>query len=219
VATLRGHTGEIRALSYTSDSAMLVSGGFDGMIGIWSIEKKAQTKSYQLADCWINCLAFLEKGKKLVIGGGGSKQDSLLSIIDSENGKQLLSLDHHKGYVVSLSVAPNEDLVASAGWDKRICVWQWPGGKLMNALKMEKEQVSVVTFVQDGKRLAIGTDRWQGRARVIIWDYITNTIVDDMSVAAESVSALLTSSDKDLMAIGCSDGTVRVVRLGAIKNR
>jgi RNA polymerase sigma factor (sigma-70 family) len=79
------------------------------------------------------------------------------------------------GYnVAGVAFSPDRKLLASAGQDNSVCLWQVPSGKLVRRLVAhtgigsDHAWVYTVAFSPDGKRLAAGTGN--GASALIVWD-------------------------------------------------
>src|SRR5215813_4089592 len=63
----------------------------------------------------------------------------------------------HSNRVTSVPFSPNGQLVASAGDDQSIKVWQTSNGALLRAFKVRFGGATSVAFSPDGQTLAVGT--------------------------------------------------------------
>src|SRR6267143_1616850 len=95
VATLSGHTEEVRAVAFSSDGKYLAAAGGlparGGEVKIWDVEKRAAIVTIKgHADC-IYAVAFSPDGKLIAT----SSYDKLIKIWDTSTGKELRTLKDH----------------------------------------------------------------------------------------------------------------------------
>src|SRR5262249_5303269 len=102
--------------------------------------------------------AFSDDGKILA-----SANTEGIFLWDPETGKELRRLKGHQDYVAGLTFAPNGKLLASAGADKLIRLWDVAAGKEVRRFDIQFPWKSVV-FSPDSKLLAFA-DRL-----VHVWD-------------------------------------------------
>ena len=67
-ASLRGHTGHVKAISFHPSGEMLATGGADGQIRIWGTNGTLLLKPLQ-TEGEVRALAFIDGGRKLICGG------------------------------------------------------------------------------------------------------------------------------------------------------
>jgi len=70
-----------------------------------------------------------------------------------------------QGMIYSIVFSPDGKIVASAGQDKTVRLWEAATGKEMRKLQGHSEEVFSVAFSPDGKRLASGS----GDTTVLVW--------------------------------------------------
>jgi WD40 repeat protein len=72
----------------------------------------------------VNSVVPMKDGNRVVTGGGGRFQDgNLVKIWTASDGKELATLDHHKGKVSRVALSPDESLLATVSFDKTAALW------------------------------------------------------------------------------------------------
>jgi len=72
----------------------------------------------------VNSVVPMKDGARVVSGGGGRFQDgNLVMVWTASDGKELATLDHHKGKVAAVALSPDESLLMTVSFDKTAALW------------------------------------------------------------------------------------------------
>jgi WD40 repeat protein len=167
-------------------------------------------------------------------GGGGSDSDALHSVACSRDtlvaasrravhmwnlagsGEKLLLTGHARG-TNQLTFSPNGKLLASAGKDKVVKIWEPTTGQLLKQLPRFGGEAEAVAFSPDGKMVATGD--WA--ESVEIWDVASGTkLAPPLDHGIRRVWSVAFSSDGRYFAacgVGSSSGGQRGVALWHIQ--
>ena len=141
-------------------------------------------------------------------------------VLDIETGR-LVAIDRpgHRAAIRSVDLSPDGALVASAGDDAAVCLWESATGRFVAMLEEETEPIAAVAFGPDGHSLAARA--LSGRVRV--WRLEGGQVRDRISVVAtpawdttslgSAAGASATSGPifvarGRLIAFGAGDGTI-----------
>jgi WD40 repeat protein len=69
LATLRGHTGEIRAVALSGDGSLLASGGFDGTVRLWRVAEERSVATLHGHASPVFGIAMTSDGRLIASGG------------------------------------------------------------------------------------------------------------------------------------------------------
>lgn len=123
----------------------------------------------------------------------------------------LIQSGHHAG-VTSVSYSPDGTLIATAGGDKKIKLWETTSRKLLNDLEGHSEEVIAIDFSPDGKLLA----SCGGNNEVFIWHVQSGKLMHSLRGHESGVNSVAFSPDgKTLATAGglyqdVSDNTIRI---------
>lgn len=116
-------------------------------------------------------------------------------------------LEGHTGVIWGVSFSPDGRLLASAGADHTVRLWQ-PDGTPIPMSQQHKSQVTAIVFTPDSQVLASGSDDGQ----VYLWGREGN-LLQSLGEQGPSVTALGATPD-GLIVVGRQDGSLQFWRLG-----
>jgi WD40 repeat protein/serine/threonine protein kinase len=208
VHNLEGHTGGILSVTFSLDSKLLASGGydFDGTMRIWDMATGQETK--QLRDnIWsITSVAFSRDGQYLVVGS----MDTTVRVWDVATAQVIRLEPRHTGQVMSVAFSRDGSLLASASGDRTVRLWEkgvdagiW---KLRKLLSDPTGGVECVAF-SPGKELRLA---WGGMGGTVkVWDERTDQ-THVLLGHTNWVESVAFSPDGNSIASGSWDGTVKI---------
>jgi WD40 repeat protein len=162
-ARLTGHTGQVMALAWSPDSALLASGAVDDRtVRLWNPESGKQTRAFEGHSGWIRSVAFSPDGDILA----SASTDQTIKLWDVQSGRLLQTLEGHTNWVNSIAFSPDGDALASSSRDGTVRVWDVATGEQQPGFSFETELnpatneplwTTGVAFNADGDTIAVGT--------------------------------------------------------------
>lgn len=193
LSSLQGHTNSIRCLAFNAvpinshkhhnpvNRCLLASGSSDHTIRLWDVQTK-------------QCLNILT-----------DHSDAVWSIAFVPSPSH--PLESGPAALVNESIYQSWQtgcLLASAGVDRNIRLWDSQTGQCLNTLSGHRDTVCAIAFSPDGKTLISGSDH------VKIWDVATQHSLTTITGQTEHVLAVAFHPDGRMLASGHADGQVRL---------
>jgi WD40 repeat protein/predicted Ser/Thr protein kinase len=153
---LTGHTRRVGAVIFSPDSATLISGGHDGVIKLWNVQRRQCTASFTAHTLRVVSLAISHDGKMLASGSA----DHTIRLWDLQSRTLLATLTGHKRPVWTLAFAPDGETLASGSGDRTVRLWNVPRRCEVATLNLYPgserlaDELTFVGFSPDGNNLA-----------------------------------------------------------------
>jgi WD40 repeat protein len=149
-------------------------------------------------------VAFSPDGSILATGDA----EGGLRLWQTQDGKLVLNLTGHQGWVWSVVFSSDGQRLASCSSDKTIRIWQVQTGECLQILRGHTGSIWSAAFSPDGRILASGSDE----SNIRLWDTQTGELLQTLAGDTGSILALA-FQDEHTLASGSADGTIRVWNL------
>lgn len=126
----------------------------------------------------------------------------------STSTKPLQRMVGHQKQVNHVTFSPSGHLIASAGFDNHIKLWQASDGKFLNTLRAHVGPVYQVSFSPDSRLLVSGSKDTTLKA----WDVRTGKLKEDLPGHRDEVFAVDWAPDGERVGSGGQDKAVRIWR-------
>ncbi|NP_001404765.1 WD repeat-containing protein 48 isoform 3 [Mus musculus] len=208
----------VNALQLDPALNRLFTAGRDSIIRIWSVNQHKQDPyiaSMEHHTDWVNDVVLCCNGKTLI----SASSDTTVKVWNAHKGFCMSTLRTHKDYVKALAYAKDKELVASAGLDRQIFLWDVNTLTALTAsnntvttssLSGNKDSIYSLAMNQLGTIIVSGSTEKVLR----VWDPRTCAKLMKLKGHTDNVKALLLHRDGTQCLSGSSDGTIRLWSLG-----
>jgi WD40 repeat protein len=142
---------QVYAVSYSPEATMIATGGHDkNGIEIWDAKTGKLISTIEV-DWTVWSLTWTSDQKKLIAG----MMNGLIGIFDTATWQEIAVLDEHDDEpVYSLTLFPNDRLLASSSWDKTAWLWNLNTDLPVGPPLLHEDDVQSTAFSADGKLLS-----------------------------------------------------------------
>ncbi|KAK4034598.1 WD40-repeat-containing domain protein, partial [Parachaetomium inaequale] len=212
--TLQGHSSSVKAVAFSPDGRLIVSGSCDNTVRVWDAATGAERRVLQGHSSSVNAVAFSPDSRLIVSGSGdntlgvwdAATGDNTVRVWDAATGAERRVLQGHSRSVNAVAFSPDGRLIVSGSADKTVRVWDAATGAERRVLQGHSRSVNAVAFSPDGRLIVSGS----ADNTVRVWDAATGAERRVLQGHSSSVFAVAFSPDGRLIVSGSSDKTVRV---------
>ena len=194
-------------LAFSSDSKWIAvaTPGYRGNVHIWDVSTGERVGAVLRG--WVRSIAFSSDGITLATGRSQPSEHNveLWGARTFEHWQTLGSHGSLYGGVNAVAFSPDGEILASAGNDRLIQLWDTFIGENLQTLEGHTEPVLSVSFNPNGNTLASVS-----RTEIIFWDVDTGEQQQSITGHTHSVRSIALSNDGVTLASGYSDGTVQL---------
>ncbi|OPB45722.1 hypothetical protein A0O28_0092880 [Trichoderma guizhouense] len=186
---LRVHRGVIRAMAFSHDSRLIVSGASDNTIKIWDTST---------GQCQQTLQGYGEKHTSLVIFSHDSKlvasvsDDYLIRVWNRATSRCQKILQGHADSITAVAFSHDSKLIASASKDKTIRIWDSVTGKFQHRLHDDTVNLSLAVS-HDSSLVVTGSNN----GTVKIWDMATGQCLQIFKGHRSFVTSVAFSHNSD----------------------
>lgn len=111
--------------------------------------------------------------------------------------------------IEQMTIAPNNQVLVTAGADHALRLWSLPSGSLLKTLEGHRDRVTALSLSRDSRLLVSSSED----RTVRLWDVESGELLREFRGSPEAVTSIAISLDGQTIASGSKDGTVRLWNL------
>ncbi|KAF3220257.1 hypothetical protein TWF679_009636 [Orbilia oligospora] len=196
--TLEDNNGVVRAITFSSDGRVLVSGSYDKTIRLWNAPR-TPPQILEGHNGYVSAITFSSDNKIL----GSSSTDETIKLWNTTSGTLLQTLKEHNSQVNAIAFSADSKILASGSENKVIRLWDITSGALLQTLEGHTGRICAVTFSPNSKILASSSSD----TTVRLWN-ISGALLRILEGHNSWVNAIVFSPDGKILASG-SSSTIR----------
>jgi WD40 repeat protein len=207
--TLKGHSGWVTGVAFSSDGRRLASGSWDQTVKFWDVPTGQELSTVGTKLKEVQALAFRPDGRWLAT----ENSNYTVTFWDTGTGREIRRLPSDRppvafstNWVYSIAFSPDGRWLASAVDDKTIRLWDVNTGRAVRDLTSLRRSVSYAAFSPDGRWLASG----DGDKSIRIWDVFTGQEVRTLHGHRKPIYAVAFSPDGRWLASASADKNIKL---------
>ena len=206
----------VSSVAWAPDGKRIAAGSWDDDVHLFEFPSGQFVRKFEGHKENVSAVAFLRDGKVLASAGW----DKTVRIWDVDTGRLLNILKSpFFTHLTSLTVSPDERLLAVAGEDMVITLWETGSWKEVGALWGHTARIDNLAFSPDGRRLASVSGAAKNSISITgtvkLWDVTTRLELLDLP----GVFAVKFSPDGRQLAAGMSSNDIHIYETAPVDNQ
>lgn len=206
-SSLAPNSAHVNAVAVSPDQRYIVTGGDDGILRYWDIDRGIILRTTQL-EYGIYSLKISPDNRYILTGSKhtplSSKPGSCM-IMDFELGVEIKTLEGHKGHVTALAITADSRYVLTGGQDGVIHLWDLETGTKLKTMSGHNTAIVLIHITSDGQHVITGSTDGTVRAWVLRGGVLLQNLT-----STENVHSMVVTSDGRHVITGSMDGNVEV---------
>ena len=186
IARASAHPDPVQSMAWSPDGKTLATGAYRRVI-LWDVESLAP--GHLITDGLtdrITAMRFLPDGTHLVIADGRIAESGTVRIADTSNGVIATSWAAHTDTIFDLAVSGDGKILATAGGDKLVKMWDVATHKETARFEGHMAQVLTLAFDANGSQLVSGGIDQQ----IKVWDVKTHERINTLGAHTAAINAV-----------------------------
>ena len=205
----KAHQGQVTSMSFSSDSKLLVTTGYDSTVQLWQQSSQPLGKSFNSDQDIIWSVSFSPDNQQIATAG----EDGTVKFWDLSTNSLAFAFQAHQSAIKSVNFSPDGKQIATAGENGKIRIWnRW--GRLLNEFNSSHIRINSISFSPNGKLLA--TTGEDGLVSLLViaegqsGQLLAQFKAHETNILNISFVSIL---DKQYIATAAADSTVRLWRM------
>jgi hypothetical protein len=207
--TLKGHSGWVTGVAFSSDGRRLASGSWDQTVKLWDVPTGKELNVVGSKMKEVQALAFSRDGHWLAV----ENSSNTVTLWDATTQTETHTLPSNKplrplgkNWVYSIAFSPDGRWLASGVDDKTVRIWDVRSGRAVRDLTGLRRSVIYAAFSPDGRWLASGDDDRSIR----IWEVSSGKEIRRLTGHKKPIYAVAFSPNGRWLASASADKTIKL---------
>jgi WD40 repeat protein len=203
------HSDPVQSMAWSPDGKQLVTGAFRRVV-VWTPELKKEREITEGLTDRVTTLRFFPDGKQFVIADGRVAEAGTLRLADPATGAITASWPAHADTIFDVAVSSDGKLLATAGGDRLVKIWDASTQKEIAKLEGHVSQVLTLAFDEKATQLVSG-----GMDQEIkVWDVKTREKINALGTQTAPITGLAwASAASGVVAINNAGAAMRYTEL------
>ncbi|MFK7821483.1 MAG: c-type cytochrome domain-containing protein [Planctomycetaceae bacterium] len=198
----------ITALDWSPDGLSIASAKFGEVLVADAQRMTPQWRIGGLAGK-VNSIRYSRDGQLLAVASGVTGVSGLATIYDAKRGILVRRFSGHRDTLYSAVLSPNKTILATAGYDRKIILWNTQTGEPIRTLSGHNGAIFDLDFSPDGQTLASAS----ADETVKVWNVATGQRLDTRSEPLNEQYVVRFSPDGEQLLGGGADNRIRIWKL------
>ena len=200
----------INAVAVSPNGRLLAVAQY-GRVEIKNVEDGQRVSLLEGLTGVVNGVAFSDDGSLLIAGAGETGLAGEVVLYQTDDWSILQKVKGHRDSVYAVKVSPDNNVLASVGYDKRLILWNAKDGKIRHSIAGHNGAVYDLAFHPSGKMVATASaDR-----TVKLWDVQLGTRLDTLKQSQQELYCVAIAPDGRTLAAAGVDNRIRTWQLSA----
>ena len=181
------HSGDVSSCCYSTDGAVVLSGGWDGHLRLWDARTGDSVAAIRVSPKPVSACAVSPGGEQWLAGN----LDGLLSRWDSVSQRSISNFLAHARPISAIDYSADGRLLVTSSWDCTLILWADAREREGRPLRGHTDIVAGCRFAPDGHSVL----SWSHDGTVRLWDVAFGMPPKTMRGHADRVTAAAISPD------------------------
>jgi WD40 repeat protein len=197
-----GHYSSVRSVGFSPNGALVVSGGFDGIVKLWHVRTGRLLRNLFGHAYSVSSVAFMPDGMRVLSGSS----DQTIKLWDAATGRLLRTYAGQDSEVTSMALSADGTHVVSGTSAAAVKLLDVASGRILRTFTGHTKKVTSVGLSRDSARIVSGSED----RLVKVWDTAAGRLLHTFEGHSDEVTSVAFSPDGTRVLSGSMDKTAKL---------